>query len=231
MTINLRFWFTCRDIKIGQGPAHTFTIEPPAHSVKIVGTSGRSTLDPPFTEIEHEAVDSESPSTFGLLGLNPEHGWSKPRASKSSIKNWQQFICSYMPTLSALVRSRQMMKKRVPPSFVAIGQGQPSTGKSKELLAVDSEIEIELVQKLVPATANRPSISGDAATLQALQENTTCSTSNEEGVYELHWYFRSATLLRWLRRSHWISLLVMCCCLRQRYCLLLISNMNGATQV
>ncbi|KAG2344367.1 TPR-like protein [Suillus weaverae] len=83
------------------------------------------------------------------------------------------YICSYTPTLSALVRSRQMMKKRVPPSFVAIGQGQPSTGKSKELLAIDSELE--LVQKLVPETANRPNISGDAATragaLRALQEN------------------------------------------------------------
>ncbi|KAG1818651.1 CHAT domain-containing protein [Suillus subaureus] len=83
------------------------------------------------------------------------------------------YICSYTPTLSALVRSRQMMKQRVPPSFVAIGQGQPRAGKSKELLAVDSEIE--LVRKLVPATANRTTVSGDAATragaLQALQEN------------------------------------------------------------
>ncbi|KAG1780808.1 CHAT domain-containing protein [Suillus placidus] len=83
-------------------------------------------------------------------------------------------ICSYTPTLSALIRSRQMMKKRVPPSFVAIGQGQPGARKSKALLAVDSEIE--LVRKLVPATTNRTTIFGDAATragaLQALQENT-----------------------------------------------------------
>ncbi|KAG2338075.1 hypothetical protein BDR05DRAFT_1004497 [Suillus weaverae] len=81
---------------------------------------------------------------------------------------------SYTPTLSALVRSRQMMKKRVPPSFVAIGQGQPGTGKGKALLAVDSELE--LVHKLVPATANCTTISGDAATragaLQASEENT-----------------------------------------------------------
>jgi CHAT domain-containing protein/tetratricopeptide (TPR) repeat protein len=84
------------------------------------------------------------------------------------------YICSYTPTLSALVRSRQMMKKRVAPSFVTIGQGKPGAGKGKELLAVDSELE--LVQKLVPATANRTTISGDAATragaLKALQENT-----------------------------------------------------------
>ncbi|KAG2337714.1 hypothetical protein BDR05DRAFT_941178 [Suillus weaverae] len=84
------------------------------------------------------------------------------------------YICSYTPTLSALVRSRQMMKQRVPPSFVAIGQGQPGAGKGKALLAVDSELE--LVHKLVPATANRTTISGDAATragaLDALEENT-----------------------------------------------------------
>ncbi|KAG2341463.1 hypothetical protein BDR05DRAFT_1001580 [Suillus weaverae] len=84
------------------------------------------------------------------------------------------YICSYTPTLSALIRSRQMMKRRVTPSFVAIGQGQPGTGKGKALSAVDSELE--LVHELVPATANRTTISGDAATragaLQALEENT-----------------------------------------------------------
>ncbi|KAG1775551.1 CHAT domain-containing protein [Suillus placidus] len=84
------------------------------------------------------------------------------------------YICSYTPTLSALVRSRQMMKKRVAPSFVTIGQGQPGAGKGKALLAVDSELE--LVRKLVPATANLTTISGDAATragaLEALQQNT-----------------------------------------------------------
>jgi CHAT domain-containing protein len=67
-----------------------------------------------------------------------------------------------------------MKKKRVAPSFVTIGQGKPGTGKGKELLAVDSELE--LVHKLVPATANRTAISGDAATranaLDALQQNT-----------------------------------------------------------
>ncbi|KAG2112716.1 CHAT domain-containing protein [Suillus discolor] len=84
------------------------------------------------------------------------------------------YICSYTPTLSALIRSRQLMKKRVPPSFVAIGQGQPGAGKGKALLAVDSELE--LVHQLVPATANRTTISGDEATragaLSALQQNT-----------------------------------------------------------
>ncbi|KAG2134478.1 CHAT domain-containing protein [Suillus clintonianus] len=84
------------------------------------------------------------------------------------------YICSYTPTLSALIRSRQMMKNCVPPSFVAVGQGQPGGGKGKALLAVDGELE--LVHKLVPATANRSTISGDAATragaLEALEQNT-----------------------------------------------------------
>jgi tetratricopeptide (TPR) repeat protein len=84
------------------------------------------------------------------------------------------YVCSYAPTLSALVRSRKTMKKRVTPSFVAIGQGQPGVGKGKALLAVDSELE--LVHKLVPATANRTTISGDEATrasaLEALEGNT-----------------------------------------------------------
>jgi CHAT domain-containing protein/tetratricopeptide (TPR) repeat protein len=84
------------------------------------------------------------------------------------------YVCSYTPTLSALVRSRHLMKKRVTPSFVAIGQGQPGAGKGKALLAVDSELE--LVHKLVPATASRTTISGDAATragaLEALEKNT-----------------------------------------------------------
>ncbi|KAG1744322.1 CHAT domain-containing protein [Suillus occidentalis] len=84
------------------------------------------------------------------------------------------YICSYTPTLSALVRSRKMTKKRADPSFVAIGQGQPGAGKGKALLAVDSELE--LVRELVPATASRTTISGDAATragaLEALEANT-----------------------------------------------------------
>jgi CHAT domain-containing protein len=84
------------------------------------------------------------------------------------------YICSYTPTLSALVRSRQLTKRRVTPSFATIGQGQPGAGKGKALLAVDSELE--LVHKLVPTTANRTTISDNAATragaLKALEENT-----------------------------------------------------------
>ncbi|KAG1873835.1 hypothetical protein F4604DRAFT_1955484 [Suillus subluteus] len=66
------------------------------------------------------------------------------------------------------------MKKHMPPSFIAIGQGQLGAGNGKALSAVDRELE--LIHKLVLAMANRTTISSDAATragaLEALQENT-----------------------------------------------------------
>ncbi|KAG1773737.1 CHAT domain-containing protein [Suillus placidus] len=113
-------------------------------------------------------------AAFTSIPLHAAHPFkTNPDGSKEPCLE-DLYICSYTPTLSALVRSRQGMKRRVTPSFVTIGQGQPRGGKGKELLAVDSELE--LVHKLVPATANRTTISGDTATragaLQALQENT-----------------------------------------------------------
>ncbi|KAG2122342.1 CHAT domain-containing protein [Suillus clintonianus] len=84
------------------------------------------------------------------------------------------YICSYTPTLSALIRARQAMKTRATPSFAAIGQSRPGAGQGDVLPAVDSELE--LVHTLVPATANPTTLSGNNATragaLRALQENT-----------------------------------------------------------
>ncbi|KAG1830680.1 CHAT domain-containing protein [Suillus subalutaceus] len=113
-------------------------------------------------------------AAFTSIPLHAAHPF-KTNADRSKEPCLEDlYICSYTPTLSALVRSRQLMKKRITPSFVTIGQGQPGAGKGKALLAVDSELE--LVHKLVPATVNCTIISGDAATragaLEALQQNT-----------------------------------------------------------
>ncbi|KAG1872199.1 hypothetical protein F4604DRAFT_1768004 [Suillus subluteus] len=74
------------------------------------------------------------------------------------------YICSHMPTLSALIRS----------SFAAIGQSKPGAGQDDAPLTIDSELE--LVRKLVPATVNPTTLDGEGATragaLNALQENT-----------------------------------------------------------
>ncbi|KAG1749483.1 CHAT domain-containing protein [Suillus lakei] len=84
------------------------------------------------------------------------------------------YICSYTPTLSALIRSRSMVNTYVTPSFVAVGQSRPCAGQGEVLLTIESELE--LVRELVPATANPTTLCGDdatrAGTLQALQQNT-----------------------------------------------------------
>ncbi|KAG1763211.1 hypothetical protein EV702DRAFT_983012, partial [Suillus placidus] len=83
-------------------------------------------------------------------------------------------ICSYTPTLSALIRSRQTMKTRTTPSFAAIGQSHPGAGQGAVFPAVDSELK--LVHELVPPNVKFTNISGDKATwagaLDALQQNT-----------------------------------------------------------
>ncbi|KAG1766373.1 CHAT domain-containing protein [Suillus placidus] len=126
------------------------------------------------TKAAAERSNSPAADTFTSIPLHAAHPFrTNPDGSKEPCLE-DLYICSYTPTLPALVRSRQGMKKRVTPSFVTVGQGQPGGGKGKALLAVDSELE--LVHKLVPATADRTTISGDAATragaLEALQENT-----------------------------------------------------------
>ncbi|KAG1772942.1 hypothetical protein EV702DRAFT_1281242 [Suillus placidus] len=93
-------------------------------------------------------------SAFTSIPLHAAHPFrtNADRSKEPCLEDL--YICSYTPTLSAL--------------------GQPGTGKGKALLAVDSELE--LVNKLVPATANRTTVSGDATTragaLEALEENT-----------------------------------------------------------
>ncbi|KAG1747025.1 CHAT domain-containing protein [Suillus occidentalis] len=113
-------------------------------------------------------------AAFTSIPLHAAHPFlTKPDRSKEPCLE-DLYVCSYTPTLSALIRSRQITKGRVTPSFVAIGQGQPGAGKGKALLAVDSELE--LVHSLVPATANHSTVSGDKATrtgaLKALEDNS-----------------------------------------------------------
>ncbi|KAG1845010.1 CHAT domain-containing protein, partial [Suillus subluteus] len=111
------------------------------------------------------------------------------------------YICSYTPTLSALIRAQQSMKKHVPPSFVAIGQGQPGVGQGKELLAVGDELN--LICSLAPVTANPTTLSGDNATragaLEALQQNTwvhlAChGKQDHEQPYNSHFAMRDTPL-------------------------------------
>jgi hypothetical protein len=111
---------------------------------------------------------------FTSIPLHAAHPFRTKADGQHELCLEDVYICSYTPTLSALIRSRQMMKKRVTPSFVAIGQSSPGSGQGEALLAVDSELE--LVRKLVPAMVNPTTLSGDDATragaLDVLQRNS-----------------------------------------------------------
>ncbi|KAG2038440.1 hypothetical protein BDR03DRAFT_999401 [Suillus americanus] len=147
---------------------------------------------------------------FTSIPLHAAHPFKQRQIAQRS-RAWR--ISTSVPTRRhlALVRSRQAMKKRVSPSFVAIGQGQSGAGKGKALLAVDSELE--LVRKLVPATANCTTISGDAATragaLEALEGNTWVhltyrGTQDPAQPYNSHFVVRDEplTLLDITEKEH-----------------------------
>ncbi|KAG1763673.1 CHAT domain-containing protein, partial [Suillus occidentalis] len=84
------------------------------------------------------------------------------------------YICSYTPTLSALIRARQTMNARAALTFVAIGQSQPGTGQGTVLATVDSELE--LVHNLVPPNVQFTNLSGDEATQAGALEALRCNT-------------------------------------------------------
>ncbi|KAG2148773.1 CHAT domain-containing protein [Suillus clintonianus] len=84
------------------------------------------------------------------------------------------YICSYTPTLSALIRARQAMKMRATPSFAAIGQSQPGAGQGDVLPAVDSELE--LVHTLIPPNIKFTNISKDEATQAGALNALWCNT-------------------------------------------------------
>ncbi|KAG1826657.1 hypothetical protein EV424DRAFT_1345440 [Suillus variegatus] len=97
-------------------------------------------------------------ATFTYISLHAAHPFrTKADGRGRELCLEDVYICSYTPTLSALIRSRQTMKTRVTtPSFAAIGQSVPGAGQSGALLTIDSE--------LVPTTAKTTTLSGDDAT-------------------------------------------------------------------
>ncbi|KAG1719232.1 CHAT domain-containing protein [Suillus lakei] len=85
------------------------------------------------------------------------------------------YICSYTPTPSALIRSRQTNEDACDPVVSRRSDKvQPGAGQGTMLAAVDSELE--LVRKLVHPHVNFTRLSGDEATqagaLEALRRNT-----------------------------------------------------------
>ncbi|KAG2366420.1 CHAT domain-containing protein [Suillus spraguei] len=103
------------------------------------------------------------------------------------------YICSYTPTLSALIRAQHTMKtRRITPSFAAIGQDRPDAGQDTVLAAVHSELE--LVHKHIPSGVKFTHLSGDEATQAGALEALRCNTWDYELPSNSHFAMRNKPL-------------------------------------
>ncbi|KAG2742688.1 hypothetical protein P692DRAFT_20879403 [Suillus brevipes Sb2] len=103
-------------------------------------------------------------SVFNFL---PLHAAGEYRASGESLS--QQYISSYTPSLTALVRARRNHDRSPSVSFVAIGQNCPGSHSSTLELV---EPELELVRSLLP---DPPTVSFTKMTSVDATKSTTLS--------------------------------------------------------
>ncbi|KAG1804572.1 CHAT domain-containing protein [Suillus variegatus] len=131
-----------------------------------------------------------------LFNFLPLHAAGEYRAKGKSVS--QQYISSYTPSLTALVKARASHVDSPSIPFVAIGQDCPA-GASFTLNAV--EPELELVQRLLPPppTVSFSKITSVDATksraLHALQDNTWLHLACH-GTQNIVEFFKSAFLMR-----------------------------------
>ncbi|KAG2151664.1 CHAT domain-containing protein [Suillus bovinus] len=131
-----------------------------------------------------------------LLNFLPLHAAGEYRAKGKSLS--QQYISSYTPSLTALIKARKSHDRSPSVPFVAIGQDFPA-GASFILDAV--EPELELVQRLVshPSTISFSKITSVDATksraLCALRDNTWIHLACH-GTQRFDEPFKSAFLMR-----------------------------------
>ncbi|KAG2116370.1 TPR-like protein [Suillus cothurnatus] len=130
-------------------------------------------------------------SFFNFL---PLHAAGEYRANGESLS--QQYISSYTPSLTALMKARRSHDRCPSVPFAAIGQNRPA-GASFTLECV--EPELELVRSLLPPAVSFSKISSVDATrsraLSALQDNTWLHFSCH-GTQNLDEPFKSAFLMR-----------------------------------
>ncbi|KAG2743683.1 hypothetical protein P692DRAFT_20838377 [Suillus brevipes Sb2] len=111
-------------------------------------------------------------SVFNFL---PLHAAGEYRANGNSLS--QQYVSSYTPSLTALMRARRRHDRSLSVAFAAIGQNCPA-GHSSESTLIFVEPELELMRSLLP---NPPAVSFTKSTsvdatksraLCAMQDNT-----------------------------------------------------------
>ncbi|KAG2114914.1 CHAT domain-containing protein [Suillus cothurnatus] len=129
-----------------------------------------------------------------LFNFLPLHAAGEYRENGESLS--QQYISSYTPSLTALMKARRSHDMRLSVLFAAIGQNCPA-GASSTLECV--EPELELLRSLLPPVVSFTKISSVDATrsraLSALQDNTWLHFSCH-GTQNFDEPFKSAFLMR-----------------------------------
>ncbi|KAG1748813.1 CHAT domain-containing protein [Suillus occidentalis] len=133
-----------------------------------------------------------------LFNFLPLHAAGEYRANGNSLS--QQYISSYTPSLTALMRARRSHDRSLSVPFAAIGQNCPD-GHSKESTLKFVEPELELVRNLLPPppTVSFTKVTSVDATksraLRALQDNTWLHFACH-GTQNYRDPFNSALLMR-----------------------------------
>ncbi|KAG2124402.1 CHAT domain-containing protein [Suillus bovinus] len=131
-----------------------------------------------------------------LFNFLPLHAAGEYRPKGKSLS--QQYISSYTPSLTALIKARRSRERSLSVPFVAIGQDCPA-GASRKLDAV--EPELELVRGLLPPppTVSFSKVTSVDATksraLCALRDNTWLHLACH-GTQKVDEPFKSAFLMR-----------------------------------
>ncbi|KAG1785495.1 CHAT domain-containing protein [Suillus plorans] len=132
-------------------------------------------------------------SVFNFL---PLHAAGEYRARGKSLS--QQYISSYTPSLTALIKARAGHERSPSVPFVAIGQNHPA-GALSILEAVEPELELVRTLLLPASTVSFSKITSDDATksraLCALRDNTWLHLACH-GIQRFDEPFQSAFLMR-----------------------------------
>jgi CHAT domain-containing protein/tetratricopeptide (TPR) repeat protein len=142
---------------------------------------------------------------FTLLPLHAAGPYEKHRDNLSDI-----YISSYTPTLATLIRARQRVSQDVSPQhFVAIGQGNPDSGKKLSCIAPELEDVAQRLMPIVSFTSLEDSDATVQGALDALNHNQwlhlAChGTPNRTQPFESSFAMRDGPLMiKDIIRSDW----------------------------
>ncbi|KAG1761393.1 CHAT domain-containing protein [Suillus occidentalis] len=206
-------WYSCDALIIlsGQDPVHVPLDIAPIEACRHPPQALEYIVHPIVKALEESEVRPGSriwwcpTAEFTLLPLHAAGPYEKHRDNLSDI-----YISSYTPTLATLIRARQRVSQDVSlQHFVAIGQGNPDSGKKLSCIAPELE---DVAQRLVPIVSFTSLEDSDATVqgaLDALNHNQwlhlAChGTPNRTQPFESSFAMRDGPLMiKDIIRSDW----------------------------